>query len=158
MNDLYSLDKQLGELYNRIPLLERDNDLDSQQKEDYNNALKEFVECGKKVFGDDSLGREQIDRKIQEYAILSVKSSLTHEPQDILAMIPDMDNITSDAFMRLEYCLSSRKEDPKSFYEEDFFAKDREFLASFSEEDIAHFEEFQNYIGKTPDDVVRNKM
>lgn len=158
MNDLYSLDQQLGELYNRIPLLERETDLDSQQKDDYNNALKEFVECGKKVFGDDSLGREQIDKKIQEHAILSVKASLTQEPQDILAAIQEMDNVTSDAFMRLEYCLSSRKEDPKSFYEEDYFAKDREFLASFSEEEIARFEEFQNYIRKTPDDVVRNKM
>ncbi len=156
MNDLYSLNRQLENLYNRIPLYERENDLDSPQKDEYNKALQEFIECGEKVFGEDNLDLEQINARIQEHSILAVKAMLAHEPQDIYASIPEMDNIASDAFTRLEYCLSCRRENPRDFYEDDNFASDRKFLSSFNEEDIASFERFQDYIRNTPDKATKS--
>ena len=60
MNDLYFLDKELEKLYNRIPIFERENDISSQQKDEYNKALNEYLECGRKVFNDPSLRMEDI--------------------------------------------------------------------------------------------------
>ena len=76
MNDLYFLDKELEKLYNRIPLFERENDISSQQKDEYNKALNEYLECGRKVFNDQSLKMEDIKKLMQEHSILSIKALL----------------------------------------------------------------------------------
>lgn len=48
MNDLYSMKKRVDKLYDKIPLLDRnDDEVFSEQKDAYNKALKEFVKCDK---------------------------------------------------------------------------------------------------------------
>ena len=157
-NDLYFLDKELEKLYNRIPIFERENDISSQQKDEYNKALNEYLECGRKVFNDPSLRMEDIKNRILEHSILSIKALLAYEPQDILSAIQDIDNITSDAFTRLEYCLSCRDDKPSDFYQDKLFANDRKFIENFSEEDFANFKRLQDYIRKTSEDTKRNGL
>lgn len=158
MNDLYSLNKKIKDLYDKIPLYDRDKaDVNSPEKDAYNKAVSEFLECGQSVFEDESLELDQVIAKMNQYSISSVKELLKHEPKDILSAIRDMDNVEEDAFMRLEYCLACKKDDPRSFYEDDMFAEDRAYLAAFSEAEIANFEAFQNYIRTNSDDVVKGK-
>lgn len=157
MDDLYTLDKKLDALYNQIPLDERETDIKSPQKEAYNNALTEFLECGQKVFDDNNLGLDQLVTKMKQYSVLAVKEILTHEPQEILVSIQGMDKVAEDSLIRLEYCLSCKREDPRAFNEDNMFASDREYLASFSDEEIASFENFQNYIRRSSDEVIIGK-
>ncbi|MDE6292054.1 MAG: hypothetical protein K2L98_00065, partial [Bacilli bacterium] len=151
MDDLYTLDKKLGELYDKIPLADRGTDVDSPQKDAYNSALSEFLKCGQKVFDDESLGVDQLLTKMKQYSVSSVKEILTHEPQEILVSIQGMDKVAEDSLIRLEYFLSCKREDPRAFNEDDMFASDREYLAAFSDEEIASFENFQNYIRRSSD-------
>lgn len=158
MNDLYSMKKRVDDLYAKIPLLDRNNEEEfSPQRDAYNEALNEFVKCGQTVFNDNSLSGEQIVARMNQYSVTSVKELLTHQPQDILAAIHEMDNVRGDAFMRLEYCLSVKKDAPKEFESDKMFASDREYLASFSDEEIANFEAFQNYIKTCSDEVIKGK-
>ena len=158
MNDLYSMKKRVDDLYDKIPLLERDNDETfSPQRDAYNEALSEFVKCGQTVFEDNSLSSEQIVARMNQYSVTSVKELLTHQPQDILAAIHEMDNVKEDAFMRLEYCLSVKKDAPEAFESDKMFASDRAYLAAFNDEEIANFEAFQNYIRTCSDEVIKGK-
>lgn len=158
MNDLYSMKKRVDDLYDKIPLLERDNDETfSPQRDAYNEALSEFVKCGQTVFEDNSLSSEQIVARMNQYSVTSVKELLTLQPQDILAAIHEMDNVKEDAFMRLEYCLSVKKDAPEAFESDKMFASDRAYLAAFNDEEIANFEAFQNYIKTCSDEVIKGK-
>ncbi len=157
MDELYLLSKQVKELYSKIPLNERDNNIASPQKQEYQKALQSFIKIGKNVFGDD-LDLEELNERIKWHSILSVKAVLAKEPQDIYALIPEMDNVTSDAFMRLEYSLSSRKENLAYFYHDAIFSDNRDFLTNFNEEDIASFERFQEFIKNTSENTNINKL
>lgn len=100
---------------------------------------------------------DQIVARMNQYSVTSVKELLTHQPQDILSAIHGMDNVEEDAFMRLEYCLSVRKNSPESFEKDKMFAEDRAYLAKFTEEELANFEAFQDYIRTSSDEVIKGK-
>lgn len=158
MNDLYSMKKRVDDLYDKIPLLDRDNDETfSPQRDAYNKAVNEFVKCGQEVFEDDSLSVDQIVARMNQYSVSSVKELLTHQPQDILAAIREMDNVKEDAFMRLDYCLTVKKNAPEKFESDKMFASDRAYLAAFSEDEIANFEAFQDFIKTASDEVIKGK-
>lgn len=158
MNELYLLKKQLDDLYNKIPKYERDNNIDSPELESYNEALKVFVSSGQKFFEDDSLKLEDIERKICEYSVAKTKETLSRDSQDILSAMDNMEEIERDSLMRLEYCLVCRDENPKDFYEDDNFAGDKEFLESFSDEEIASFSSLQDQIRKSPNEGEIHKL
>lgn len=157
MNELYLLKKQLEELYRKIPAYERDNNIETPESIAYQEFLKEFIAFGQKTFEDESLGLEQIEEKIRDYSIATIKELLTRQPQDILDSFSEMDDITRDSLNRLDMCLSYKREDPKFFYEDKNCASDREYLAGFDEEDIARYESLEDYIRNAPKDVIVGK-
>ncbi len=154
MEELYLLKKQLDDLYSGIPKYERDNNIESPELIEYKRLSQKVIEYSSKLFGVQE-SMEQIEERILEYSVEAAKELLSHSPEEIKDAMPSMNGVTRNALTRLEYCLSSKRDNERDFQIDELFAKDRDFLARFTDKEIASFESLQNSLKNDSDNVIK---
>ena len=146
MDELYLLKKQLDKLYRKIPKYEKDHGIKTKEEDEYNAYLEKFITLGRKVLGSDSIGVKDIKNALANHAAKKIKDFLQKENENMFSNLSQLDDISKDSLVFLEYCVLQSEKDRLSFERDDLFTEERDFLKQFTDEDIENFKRFSDIL------------